>query len=142
MSEPLYQILVFGDRPDDKQVIADWWAEHGHGDMPVELLPPSGFLVSRDGERVAGAFLYLAVGIGVAFLEWAVAKPGLPLAEAIKAFDVLVDFMKQHTAAIGYSVLWANTLPGIGRVLRRRHGFHPVGSRVAMVYGKEAQHGH
>lgn len=93
-----------------------WWRDHGQGGLLENLLPPDGFIVERDGKPLCAAWLYLSAGIGVAFLEWVVARPGLPFAESKAAFIHLIQFLKQHARSCDYGVIWCNTLPGIARV--------------------------
>jgi|GEM_PF-2154581 len=129
----MYQIRPVDKSAGDLSLISEWWSTHEKGRLPLELLPPTGFFVLKDDQPVAVVFLYLSVGVGVAFLEWAVSKPELSLKEARQAFDVLMDFTKVYLTDLDYGVIWANTLPGIARALKQ-HGFTSQGNRHALYY--------
>jgi hypothetical protein len=131
MNDPLYQIRVYG-QPDDGQLISSWRQGHGMDASPLSILPPTGFFVERDGEPVCVAFLYLSVGIGVAFMEWVISKPGMTYKESAAAFRVLLDFLKLHAASLDYGVIISHTSPGGGEFLRRC-GFVSQGKKESMM---------
>lgn len=133
MSESLYQIRKYGEKVGDYQLIDEWWRVHNDGQFLENLLPPDGFIVERDGDPVCAAWLYLSAGIGVAFMEWIVSKPGQSLSQSKEAFFQMVEFIKGYARASDYGVVWCNTLPAIARVAVQC-GFRVAGKeRVAMV---------
>lgn len=129
---PLYQVRPYTSGAD-YHLVAEWWRTHGMGEFQETLLPPDGYIVQRDGEDVAAAWLYLSNGIGVAFMEWVVTRPGLSLKEARTALGHVIECMRRYANANDYGVIWCNTLPAIAR-FAAHHGFRAVAQdRVSMI---------
>lgn len=100
------------------ELVNSWWKERKEGDFREELIPPVAVIVEADGEPVAFLSMYLAVGIGIAFLEWPVTKPCLGVkakAPMIRAIEALAEVAKSHD----YGLLRIATLPKIARFLKR-----------------------
>lgn len=131
---PLFTVREYGTATGDWQMVAAWWASHTAERAIVEtLLPPVGVVVERDGEPVAACWCHLSAGIGIAFLESPVARPGLRLSETTAALGTALEAIEAICRTHDYGVLFANTLPGIARVLEKRYGFARAGDRVQMV---------
>ena len=143
MSEPLYQIRRYGEKPGDFQLMNEWWWAHGQGQLPKAMLPPDGFILECDGEPQCAGWLYLSAGIGVAFFEWVVSKPGLGLKKSKRAFCHLIDFIRMHARECNYGVVWCNTLPSIARMARGTGFVVAPQEKVTMLMNTnlEASHG-
>ncbi len=108
---------------DDLVLIDSWWKGHRSERFPSELLPPVGVIALADGEPVAACWLYMAVNVGVCWIEYPISKPGLGIKKSAAAFDVLVRILTEIAKTHDYHVMIANTMPGIARFLERNHGF-------------------
>lgn len=129
-----WQVRTYGTGVGDFQMVADWWSAHTKEREFVEaFLPPTGIIVERNGEPVAAVWCHLSAGIGVAFLESPVTRPGLCLAETSEAMHVGLDAIEAICRGHDYGLLVANTLPGIALWLTRRRGFVHAGERVQLM---------
>lgn len=118
--------------PDDLPMLRQWAEFHGR-ELATEVLPPLGVIVSRDGEPEAALFVYLSVGVGVAFLEHAITRPML---SAKKTRESLMHATTAILAAAreqgeGYNVFIAYTVPAIARTLNR-NGWKTTGQRESL----------
>lgn len=109
-----------------------WWGERGRGQFLENLLPPDGFIVERDGEAVAAIWLYFSYGIGMAFMEFAVTRPGQSAAQSKEAFRHLVSFAKQLARSRDFGQIWAHTFPSIAAFLKE-DGFHVFPEKLVSV---------
>lgn len=123
--EPQFQVRIYGEKLGDYQLVSGWWeARHGEP-LPETILPPLGVMVERDGEPVAALWCYESFGVGVAFLEMPVTRPGLSVGASVAALSLAVDACvltaKAHAKRDGGDVCLFKcyTLPGIGRILPR-----------------------
>lgn len=129
--------------PADWPLVLEWWEAHqGPRRIYEALLPPIGLIVEREGAPIAALWCHLSVGIGVAFLEHPVTRPGLHLLESAAAMSAAIDAMEEICRTHDYGLLIANTLPGIARWLERRKGFQPSGERVQMLKFINHHHHH
>ena len=122
--EPL-QVRMYGEAVGDYQTANDWWQSR-HGEPLAEtVLPPLGVMVERDGKPIAALWCYESFGIGVAFLEMPLTRPGLSVREAMQALSLAVEacvrIAKAHAKEGGgdVSLFKCYTLPGIAHVLPR-----------------------
>jgi hypothetical protein len=115
--EPL-QLRVYGTGLGDYQVVSAWWqARHGQP-FPETLVPPDAVIVERAGKPVAFLCCYLSYGVGVAFLEFAVTRPGLGFKVAREAMTMAINGCVALAHGRGdFSFFRCNTVPAIGRVL-------------------------
>jgi hypothetical protein len=76
---------------DDLPLLQTWWSSH-HGDsLPWGLLPPLGVVVEDANEEAIGMlWCYECYGVGVAFLEFPVTRPGLTMKQAGAVMAVAV----------------------------------------------------
>ena len=118
-----------------------WWGERGRGQFLENLLPPDGFIVERDGEAVAAIWLYFSYGIGMAFMEFAVTRPGQSAAQSRAAFKVLIDFARQLARERDFGMIWAHTFPSIAEFLKL-DGWHAFPSQlISLVTHTDSPHG-
>ncbi len=63
----------------DIPTLSDWWqARHGAlADFPVEMLPPLSVIVEDEEGPCFFISCYESFGVGVAFLEYPVSRPGM-----------------------------------------------------------------
>jgi len=102
----------------DKELARSWWYAHSEEEFPENLLPPVGVMIECDGQPVAACWLYMAVGVGVCWLEFPVSLPGLSLPRIRGAFAYAVKTLEAVALAHDYGVMMAHTLPPIARTLR------------------------
>jgi hypothetical protein len=131
----LWQVREY-DATRDAEMVSAWWRTHGNGEFPFKILPPAGLIVECDGRPAAACWLYMAVGIGVCWLEHPVGRPGLAPFNLVTAFRHLMEAMDAVAAAHDYHVMFAHAVPGIARVMKRI-GFMPE-NRTKITLLREA----
>lgn len=132
MSDHCYTAREYA--PEDWEMVQGWWQGHDtQRTFARAILPPVGIIVERDKEPVAAVWCYMSAGIGVAFLEHPVSRPGLSLLETASAMNFALDAMEAICRTHNYGLLIANTLPAIARWLERRRGFSRGGERIQML---------
>jgi hypothetical protein len=68
------------------------WHESRHGyELAAVLLPPLGFVVELDGVPIAALFCYQSYGVGVAFIDIALSRPGTSFLVAKRAFNLCLQ---------------------------------------------------
>lgn len=110
--------------PTDREMVADWWKTHRAEDFGTRPLPPLGIIVEREGVPLGALWCYETFGVGVAWIEMPVSKPGLSLRDAsnVMAFAV---FAITKLAGAGheprgeFTRFRVTTPPAIARVLKR-----------------------
>lgn len=95
-SVPLFQVRALVH--DDHRVLSQWLDARGITHQPA-LVPPDAFLVTMDGESVAAAWLYASYGVGVAFWEGYVSRPGLTFRLAREVYGVACGCIKRAALA-------------------------------------------
>ncbi len=77
--------------PDDLPMLAEWWVSHDSlGPFPEAILPPLGVMVWDESGPAAALWCYECFGVGVAFLEFPVSRPGMGFKAARAAFEEAV----------------------------------------------------
>ena len=118
----------------DWPMLDRWWREHTSKTVLIEsVLPPVGVVVEQDGEPVAALWVYLSVGVGIAFIENPVTKPGLTFVEASEVMGCAMRAIEAICKTHDYGMLRINAPDRIARWLQRNCGFNPVGDRVQLV---------
>jgi len=116
--EPL-QLRLYGAGLGDYQELSSWWFERHKEPFPEALLPPDSVMVCRGGKTLAMLSVYLSYGIGVAFLEFAVTRPGLGIKDAREALEAALEGCIALAHSRGdYSIFRCSTIPAIGRFLK------------------------
>lgn len=128
-SEPL---TVREYYPDDAPMVREWWRAHRTEPFPDKLLPPVGVIVERSGAALAACWLFMAVGIGVCWLEYPVSRPGLAMSEAREAFACAVGALERVAVEHDYGIMSAHTIPPIARALRGLGFQEQATNQVAM----------
>jgi hypothetical protein len=117
---------VYGLKAGDYQLVNGWWkARHGR-DFIETLLPPLGVIVERGSEPVAAIWAYESCGIGVAFLEYFITRPGLAFRAVSNAFGYCLKSIEFILKERGYSVLRAITEERLAK-FAPLHGFKAIG---------------
>ncbi|CAB4186634.1 hypothetical protein UFOVP1329_13 [uncultured Caudovirales phage] len=116
---PTYAVRMYGEALGDYQTVNGWWeARHPHP-LPETLLPPLGVIVEVGSEPVAALWCYECFGIGVCFLEYAVANPTvhphITRAAIDFALEACIEIAKMHG---DFSYFRAVTSPTIARHLQ------------------------
>jgi hypothetical protein len=132
--------------PQDYAAVSSWWEERHAEQLPHATLPPLGVVVELNGEMQAALWVYECYGVGVAYLEWPVTRPGLSGGEAGRAMNLAVAacmyLAGKRLEPVGwYSVFRTVTpysaiarhLERIGFQRERGHG-RGDGSRIALTY--------
>lgn len=109
---------------DDHPFLREWWEAHAGMEFPAAILPPLGVLVSDADGPAAALWCYEVYGVGVAFLEFPVSRPGLAVSVATAAFRAAVDACVKLAGQLivppgEFRVFRCMTLAPIARVLGR-----------------------
>jgi hypothetical protein len=117
---------------EDLPTVAEWYWTHNGGTLPRTLLPPVGVVVESNGEMVAACWLYMAVGVGVCFIEYPVSKPGMSMREVREAFSLLLATLQEIAITHDYGVMRAYPAEALARLWGKDHGFIRAGERVQL----------
>jgi hypothetical protein len=110
---------------DDLPLLQAWWSSRHGEDLPVALLPPLGVVVEdASGEAIGMLWCYESFGVGVAWLEYPVTRPGLTMkqAGAVMAVAVMACMQvagKECVPPASYHVFRVATSSPIARFLER-----------------------
>lgn len=77
--------------PDDMPTAEAWWSRRHDSAFPAETLPPLGVVVEDRRGPSAMLWCYECFGVGVAFLEFSITRPGLSLKEARRAVQYTIE---------------------------------------------------
>lgn len=106
------------NRDTDTALIAEWLRVHNGQPFEPAILPPTGVIAEDDTGPLAACWIYLSYGIGVAFVEMAISRPGLSLAKSRKAFAAVMGALEEVAKAHNTGVLVCHTLPAVARILK------------------------
>lgn len=117
---------VYGLKAGDYQLVNEWWMARKGRPFLETLLPPLGVFAERDGVPVAVMWAYESVGIGVAFLEYFVTRPGQSFATTDRGFACCLAGITHILQQRGYSVL-RGIIEDRFVPFARKHGFQGDG---------------
>lgn len=121
---PLLQVHDYWTYPNRYEIVGGWYEHHRKSIFPETMIPPLACIIELDGEPSFFLACYESVGIGVAHLDWAIARPGQSLAHSTHAAIVAQHALGLAAKEHGYSILLTSAPSGISRVLRRAgHSF-------------------
>jgi hypothetical protein len=103
--------------PEDIPVIAEWWERPGAAFFDPLILPELGVAAEDERGLIAAVWVYLAVDVGVAFLEHACTRPGLTIQGSTAAIQAVMIAAEEACVALNYTYLVAHTRRGAARVL-------------------------
>jgi hypothetical protein len=110
---------------DDLPLLQAWWSSRHGEDLPVALLPPLGVVVEdAGGEAIGMLWCYESYGVGVAWLEYPVTRPGLTLKQAWAVLAMAAAACMRYAGhhcdpPARYKVFRVATPSPIARLLRR-----------------------
>lgn len=101
--------------------LADWWKYSDARDLdPEPSLSPFGAVAMDKQGIVMAGWLYLCIGVKVAFIERFVGRPGLPLLTARDAGELLLAHFITEARASDYTQLFVHACrPGMVRSLEK-----------------------
>lgn len=128
---------------EDYTQLDQWWKQHhaGAGALPKAVLPPLGVVVEDEFGPAFAVWCYEVYGVGMAFLEYAVSRPGISMrlvsnAGALAVLSIMEQAGKNIDPPAQFSVFSVSTKAGIARVLKRL-GFVGEHECINMIYRKE-----
>lgn len=77
--------------PENYPIVEGWWKAHGVPAVGASALPPLGVIVEDESGPLAVCWLYLALGVGVAWLAWLTTNPEQSPLKAAKAVKYLIQ---------------------------------------------------
>ena len=89
---------------EDYESVATWWEKHGWPIIPLEALPPTGFIVPNH----AAAFLYRLEG-PIALMEWVVGNPERNYHDRAVALEDVIAAVEDAAKAAGYKSIFTMT---------------------------------
>lgn len=106
-------------------IISAWWRAHGSRCLPVEALPPTGVIVTRDKIPVAASFCFLS-NARVAYVDFTVTEPGLNPLVSLKAAKMAVEGAIEIARAARCLIVWTLTANRAIQRIYSRCGFVPT----------------
>lgn len=101
---------------DESALFAGWRKAHGMAELPDSIFPRLGVVAVLDGVDSAAAWLYMDNSVGVAFMEWIVARPGLSISESRACFARISETFRDEAKAIGYGLILAHGPHAVARI--------------------------
>lgn len=86
------------------KVISEWWEAHKWPVIPLDVLPPTGF-VAFDGEPAGAVWLYKTDSI-ICWPEWMVVNPHLPRNIRDSAIESLLDAVLEEAQTQGFKQIF------------------------------------
>jgi len=124
---------LYGTEAGDYQLVDGWFVELGLGpQLPGNLLPPHGVIVSVRGEPVAAMWVYLSYGIGVAFSEWAITNPSASIFTRSRAIRVALEWVGIVAKGHDCKALFCHVLPHLSGVVTQM-GMVGTGQKTSFV---------
>jgi hypothetical protein len=110
------------DNAVDYPIVRPWWEKHQGVAVPINILPPVGVMVEdEDGHPLAAAWLYMAVGVGVAWMSWSVTNPAMLPQKRVKALEVVTDALEVLCCTHDYGIMFTETdKPALTRWFKAR----------------------
>lgn len=93
------------NRETEYPIVCDWWKSHSWPAMPLDHLPPLGFMASVDGIPAAAGWLYQTDSAFCIF-EWIVANPEVRREKRAAALDALIQQAKTAAAEMGFKSIY------------------------------------
>ena len=119
MSSPLFQVRDW--TPEDHVVITEWRRVRGVVGFPAALVPPNAVILTRDGDPVAFAALFISIpregGASLGQCEGFTVVPGLSLKETRDCAREILVFFRMVCRASGAVIMTAQAEPVVARVL-------------------------
>ena len=108
------------------EAVAQWWAARHKFAWQPAMLSPVGVVGVVDGQPVCACWLYLSMGVGVAYLENPLTKPGTTLAQARQRLRMLFAALEEVAKAHDYGVVICHALTsGVKFMESLGYAFHP-----------------
>lgn len=85
---------------EDYDDVERWWKEWNMKPIPVDFLPPTGFIASYEGKKVAAAFLYKTDSL-VCCLDWFITNRDKSKRIVIAAIDFIIAFGGEEAKRCG-----------------------------------------
>jgi hypothetical protein len=130
-----WRVRPYGEGIGDYQTVSGWKEQRGLGILCENALPPDGVIVEMNGEPVAASWLYLCHGIGVAFWEGLVTRPGLSLRQSREACAHCVGLLKTIARANDVGLIKTYTTDAIAQEAMKL-GFMATGSGLISLITK------
>ncbi len=107
---------------DDHAMITAWADSRPHtvGAFDPSFAPPCGIIIERNGIPEMCAFLYMSVGIGVAFVDLVFTRPGVTGPKALQTFAFCSGLLRAVAKTHDYGVIRGFTEGTISRLATRK----------------------
>jgi len=104
-------------------LIAAWWKARGDECLPADVLPPTGAVVTRDGEPIALCSIWLT-NAKAAYLAFPITAPGLSPKVAYASMVLAIQGAVDIAKLAGCKFIWASTANnGVDRIFTKHVGF-------------------
>jgi hypothetical protein len=107
---------------EDYATFEPWWVKHQGQSIPLAALPPVGVVaLDDDGTPAAAGWLYMAVGVGVAWMAWITTNPDLPAFRALRGLSLVEGGLEALAKTHNYNVVFTETQkPALVRWMQAR----------------------
>jgi hypothetical protein len=130
---PAITIRHYGLSVGDYQVISGWYHERHGRLLPETILPPLGVMVEDSKGPAAVLFAYQSLGIGVAFLDPFITRPGMPAGAAHHLFGWALAGIELVLKREDYGFLRCFTESDTLARCLMRHGFTGENNNLAKL---------
>ncbi len=84
-------------------MLTEWWKGHKWEVMPLDMLPPTGFIVGN----ICAGFIYKTDG-KLNMFEWVVSDPTSSKEDRAQALDILIDAVLEESQRDGAKIVFTS----------------------------------
>lgn len=108
------------DNAKDSATIQPWWDDRRGFPFPAGALPPVGVIAEDETGPVAAVWLFMAVGVGVAWMAFQCTNPAASAASKLNGLRRCVESLECVAVAHDYHIVMTESYTiGMGRLWGR-----------------------
>lgn len=123
-------------REEHYRLLQEWWRARGDECLPADVLPETGSVAVSSRGPIAICSIWLT-NSRMAHLAFPIAAPDIPLLEAYRAVEMVIQGSVEIAREAGYRAIWATAENrGVDRILTKRAGFvraSPINSYYLLI---------
>lgn len=111
------------EKEKDYSDVCKWWAGHKPWQpVPIDHLAPIGFIVEKNGTKLAAAWCYFT-GTAFGLFEFLVSNPEAPVMKKFRAIELLIDHCLGTLKNAGVKSVFTSIKNDALERLLVKHGF-------------------